>query len=211
MKTLSKYPPKIKIGKTHDNEVIFLSAPKWDSWYWAFGYLGNERCHYHVNGLMEISHYCETLKCSLVQQVDLNEGFKLHFKELNIRISQLAQLTELFLSFYALKKTAEVLNRGGAHYTSNPCKDIIMNREEVDRINQEVMPHIFEAIYAILLANQNNESLFKALAELNTCGDTHATIAFMKEHDIKFADLERVEGFTQHDISVIVKAWRNNR
>ena len=53
-------------------------------------------------------------------------------------------------TFYILKETAEVLGRGGAHYTSNPCKDIIVNNEEVKRINEVVLPSIFAEIEKLL-------------------------------------------------------------
>ena len=57
MKTLINYSKKTFIG-TVDGEKIYLSAPSWDcGWYWGFGYLGNNNCHYHVDGLKKEEKY----------------------------------------------------------------------------------------------------------------------------------------------------------
>jgi hypothetical protein len=60
--------------------------------------------------------------------------------------SQLWTLCELMETVYSLKEAAEVLGRGGSHYTTNPCADIIQNKAERDRINSEVLPAIFAEI-----------------------------------------------------------------
>lgn len=138
MQTLSNYS-KVFLGKV-DNERIYLSPPSWNcGWYWRFGYLGNKNCHYHVDGL--------------AKDCNLFDGLKNHFGESFIvkNDKDVWTLAELFKTFYALKQTAEVLGLGGSHYTTNPCSEIIKNTDEVKRINEVVMPQIFEEIYKILL------------------------------------------------------------
>lgn len=129
--------PKIKLGIV-DGDPIYLSPPSWDcGWYWGFGYLGNKNCHYHIDGLSK--------DCNLF------DGFKKHFGEsLKIDDKNLWILAELIQTFYSLKETAEVLGRGGSHYTTNPIADLIKNTDEVKRINEVVMPALFEEIYKIL-------------------------------------------------------------
>lgn len=141
MKTLSNYPDRIYIGN-NQNKRIYLSAPSWDcGWYWGFGYLGNSNCHYHVDGLNK--------------EINLYDALIEHFGDsLQISTSDLWTFAELFETFYSLKKTAEVLGRGGSHLTSNLCKDIIINKDEVKRINEVVLPQIFEEIYRILLKDK---------------------------------------------------------
>jgi hypothetical protein len=155
MNTLSNYPKKIYIGE-NDGEKIYLSAPSWDcGWYWGFGYLGNINCHYHIDGLTKNESYNTEKKVWEYEFTNLFDGFKKHFgKTLIVRDSQLWTLCELFNTFYALKETAEVLGRGGAHYTTNPCADLIKNVDEVKRINEIVLPQIFEEIYKILIPAQ---------------------------------------------------------
>ncbi|MES2287747.1 MAG: hypothetical protein V4547_18800 [Bacteroidota bacterium] len=192
MKTLSNYPAKIFIGK-HDEENIYLSAPSWDcSWYWGFGYLGNKNSHYHVDGL------------NSKENINLFDAFKKHFgSSLVVRDSQLWTLCELFQTFYVLKETAEVLGRGGSHFTTNPCSELIINKEEVARINNIVLPAIFEEIYKILIPAQENEKINKQLVKLNNQGDTLKVVEFMNEYRITTDDLKSIEGITAHDFNEI--------
>lgn len=151
MNTIEKYPAKVYLGK-HEGEKIYLSAPSWDcGWYWGFGYLGNKNCHYHVNGLTKHEEYKNGH--FEYEFTNLFDGFKKHFGESLVidNDKDLWSLCELFATFYSLKEAAEVLGRGGANYTSNPCKSIIQNKEEVKRINEVVLPAIFDEIYKILL------------------------------------------------------------
>jgi hypothetical protein len=138
MKNLETNYKKIKLG-TVNNESIFLSPPSWDcGWYWGFGYLGNKNCHYHLDGLSK--------ECNLF------DGIKKHFGDSFIIKDEkdIWTFAELIQTFYHLKESAEVFGRGGSHYTTNPCKDIIINKEIVATINNIVIPAIFEQIYKIL-------------------------------------------------------------
>jgi hypothetical protein len=136
MKTLSNYN-KIQLGFV-DEKPIYLSPPSWDcDWYWGFGYLGNKNCHYHVKGMED--------------DCPIYEAWEKHFKDTFIvkDKSDIWTLSELFQTFYGLAQTAEILGRGGSHWSNNPCQEIIKNKDEVDRINQIVLPQIFEEIYKI--------------------------------------------------------------
>ena len=121
---------KIKIGVVN-NENIYLSPPSWDcDWYWGFGYIGNKNCHYHIDGLKKIETYNFEKKVFEYEFVNLYDGFKKHFGDSFIvkEDKDIWTLAELFKTFYTLKETAEVLGRGGSHYTNNPCSLIIMNK-----------------------------------------------------------------------------------
>lgn len=137
MKHTTKWTNKFFMGK-NDGENIYLSAPSWDcGWYWGFGYLGNSRCHYHLDGLSEGKNMYEALKQ--------------HFGEsLTIPDCHLWTFCELVQTAYTLKETAETLGRGGSHYTANPCADLIKNKDETNRINSVVLPAIFDAINELL-------------------------------------------------------------
>jgi hypothetical protein len=175
----------------NDNEPIYLSPPKWGcGWYWGFGYLGNKNCHYHIDGL--------------AKDCNLYDGFKKHFKStLTIRDSHLWTICELFKTFYVLKEAAEVLGRGGSHYSKNPCKDIITNKDEVKRINEIVLPAIFEEIYKILKQNESNSLIFKELVDLNVQGNTAKVVDFMLFHNIHTDDLKNIKQLTNHDFQII--------
>ena len=203
MKTLSNYT-KILLGY-NNNEPIYLSPPSWDcGWYWGFGYLGNKNSHYHVDGLTKIETYNSDTKVFTTKSVNLYDGFIEHFgKTLRVRKSDLWTLVELFKTFYTLKETAEVLGRGGSHYTTNPAKDIIINKDEVERINNVVLPQIFEEIYKILYRNVDNDKVNKELISLNLKGNTNKVVDFMLENNIKTDDLKDIEGLTKDDYYII--------
>ena len=203
MKTLSNYG-KILLGY-NNNEPIYLSPPSWDcGWYWGFGYLGNKNCHYHIDGLKKHEIYNFEKKCFEYEFTNLYDGFIKYFgKTLRVRKSDLWAICELFQTFYSLKETAEVLGRGGSHYTTNPAKDLIINKEEVKRINEIVLPQIFEEIYKILWRNADNEKINKKLVSLNLKGDTNKVVDFMLENKIKTDDLKDIEGLTKEDCSAI--------
>lgn len=135
MKT--KWEKKYLLGVVN-GEKIYLSPPSWNcGWYWGFGYLGNKNCHYHLNRIN--------------RDKNLYEALKEHFGDtLTIKDADLWVFCELVMAAYSLKDTAEVLGRGGSHYTANPCKDLIINKNEVTRINSIVLPAIFDQINLIL-------------------------------------------------------------
>lgn len=120
-----------------------------------------------------------------------------------MRDSQLWTLCELFKSFYVLNETAETLGRGGVHYTTNPCKNTIINTQEAARINTEVLPAIFEEIYKILIPAQDNKKIDAKLLKIILSGDTDAVVDFMNEHRITTDDLKNIDGVTAHDFNII--------
>lgn len=187
MRTLRKYREKTLLGVV-DNEKIYLTAPSWNcEWYWGFGYLGNDNCHYHIDGLDN--------------KKNLHDAITEHFgNSFIIRTSDCWTFAELMSSFYKLKEAAEVLGRGGSNLTTNPSNDVIMNKEEVERINNIVLPHIFDEIYKILERNSDNKTLYKKIVELNLEGDTREVISFMKKNSINTDDLKAIKKLSNDDI-----------
>lgn len=146
----TNWTEKYLIGKV-DDESIYLSAPQWDcGWYWGFGYLGNKNCHYHLDGLSKkhnanlydalYKEFGNSLTIGKIEQDNFGQN------------STLYTFCELVLTAYTLKETAEVLGRGGSHMTTNPLAELIKNEKEVTRINDVVLPAIFDQIN-ILLSN----------------------------------------------------------
>lgn len=196
MKTLRAYKKKTLLGVV-DGENIYLSSPSWDcGWYWGFGYLGNENCHYHLDGI--------------AKNENLHDGLIKHFgKSFVIRISQIWTFAELIKTFYGLKDAAELFGRGGSHLTSNPCQELIKNEFEVKRINEVVLPALFDAIYKLLEENTNNKQLFSELVRLNNEGNSLEVVKFMFANKIHTDDLRGIEGITDHDFNIIHNLyWR---
>lgn len=137
------------LGADSDGIRYWLERASWDcGWYWGFGYVETytnnkspERSrdiqsHQHFNGLFLERNIFDSFKELLTETpLDNNEIWK---------------LLELMKTFYTLRETAETYNRGGAHITTNPIKEQIQNKEEENRINQKILPAIFEEVYKIL-------------------------------------------------------------
>lgn len=137
----TSFDEEIKLGEV-DGENIYLSAPSWDcDWYWGFGYLRNRNCHYHVDGLTK------THNTNLFEAIKKEFGDTLHTELAKDEYRKLWVFCELMQTFYTLKDTAEVLGRGGSNYTTNPHSSLIKNTEEVTRINEKVLPAIFDSIW----------------------------------------------------------------
>jgi hypothetical protein len=155
---------KYLLGKV-DGQRIYISAPSWDcGWYWGFGYLGNKDCHYHLSGLNREKNI--NLKDAIDQHFDKGTSLFCHD-------ALTWTFTELVSTAYQLKETAEVLGRGGSHYTSNPLTDLITNKDEVERINKIVLPSIFNEIEKTLIALDTHQSFLKDQSGMFVLTDGH--------------------------------------
>lgn len=148
-----------------DGAPIYLSKPSFDcGWYWSFGYLGNAREHYHLESYAKKDHHLNledgsfklltearniSMYDALLEDYSLNPNILGPIDKFNL-YHRLYTFCELALTAYALKEAAEVLGRGGSHMTSNPCAGIIKNPEEVKRINEIVLPAIFNQIAELI-------------------------------------------------------------
>lgn len=142
---------------------IWLEKPSWDcGWYWGFGYVQAMKGDKEPSKAKDIdfhTHWDSLVRDSRNNAHDwfesrfgkcttdwLNEKRKDNEPKCRFTDAQLWKLCELMATAYTLRETAEVLGRGGAHYTTNPCAKIIKNTREVDRINSKVLPAIFAEI-----------------------------------------------------------------
>lgn len=148
---------KVFFGKRkEDNTSIYISKPTWDcGWYWSFGYLGNNNEHYHLSSYQIKNHMfnLENGKFKFIAEQRNKHMYDclLEDYELSDNIKDnLWVFCELALTIYALKETAEILNRGGYHTTENPCKDVIINPDEVKRINEIVLPVLLNTFWHLV-------------------------------------------------------------
>jgi len=188
-----KYPEKSFMGVRGDQKV-YLAQPSWDGGLrWNFGILSDGTPINYLN-----------------KKINLHDGLVEYFGDsFAIRKSDRWEFAELFKTFYSLQEAAEVLGRGGSYYIeNNPCAEIIKNPDEVKRINEVVLPAIFEAIYKIIGRNKNNNKLFKKIVELNVEGDTDKVVKFMMKHKFHPRDIDHVEGITWNDSMVIHSKYR---
>lgn len=154
-KLLREYPKYVKIGVSSalDGDV-YIERPSWDcGWYWGFGYL--ERWNYRKNDIDFHTHMDSEFGVNLEgNSCNWFDGMKEMFDGGDVFKSDHDRwvFVEIVKTIYSLKETAEVLGRGGSHYTTNPCEDLIKNHDEVRRINCKVIPALIDEMYKLLEA-----------------------------------------------------------
>lgn len=143
-KLLREYPEQVYLGK-YKGEDVYLARPSWDcDWYWGFGYVQNKYLHTHLDSMCMVNDRLVNLWDGLTHHI---KGGKVHAMHLR---KKLWTFCEVVQTIYHLKKTAEVLGRGGSHYTTNPCADLIRNPDEVKRINEVLIPKLIDEMYVAL-------------------------------------------------------------
>ena len=141
------------LGTDSKGQHHWLEKAKWDcKWYWGLGYVetftNNERpwlssdinSHTHFDTM-----FFNKGRCAY-------DVFKDTFRETSLSDGQTWELLELMKSAYIARAYSDMLHTGGAHYTTNPKRDVIINEDEYNRINKEVIPAIMEAVYELLLS-----------------------------------------------------------
>jgi len=124
-------------------QLIYLYTPTFDcDWYWGFGYLGNKNCHYHL------SNYKQEFTSGVVRNIDMHDALQRDYDlcESLRNPNTLWTFCELFKTAYALAEVAQIYNRGGSHYSNNPCKALIKNKEQYEHINFVLLPALFKEI-----------------------------------------------------------------
>lgn len=130
------FDDSIIIGEYH-GETVTLAPPSWNcGWYWGFGYIQNDNLHTHFDSIGEKNMF-DNIKESFTNFIITDD-------------SDLWKFCELMQTFYTLKKTAEVFGRGGSNYSTNPCSELVKNTSEAARINEIVLPAIFDQIYLLI-------------------------------------------------------------
>lgn len=146
------------LGKK-DGINYWLEAPSWDcGWYWGCGYVetySNNSCPERARDISSHQHFDGLF----FNKKNKNgyDAFLEFFDEITLEKKEVWTFVELMKTIYTLKDTAEVLGRGGSHYTTNPCKDVIINNEEVKRINEIILPALFEEVKILLTVYKNEE------------------------------------------------------
>ena len=83
------------------------------------------------------------------------DGIESRLVELTVSDKELWTLCELMRTYYIMREYSDLLSRGGAHYTKNPQAELIKNDREYKRINEIVLPKIFDEIEALLSPSED--------------------------------------------------------
>lgn len=132
-----------------DGTYYWLEEAKWEcEWYWGLGYVetftNNKKPHLSVD-IESHNHFC-----MFFDEGNGYDAFKEFFDESVLNDKELWTFLECMKSLYTLGEYSDFLYRGGSHYTSNPCRELIMNDAEYERINKELIPALLNQVYKLL-------------------------------------------------------------
>jgi len=138
------------LGKGKDGDYYWLEESKFDcGWYWGLRYVETYEQNRLPEKARDISSHSHFDSMFFNQKHDAHTEFKAFFESTPLSDKEIWTLCELMKSAYIFREYSDTIYRGGAHYTNNPCADIIKNNDEYDRINKIVLPAIFEEIYKL--------------------------------------------------------------
>lgn len=148
-KTINKFGEHYLLGVDADGVKHYLEKPSFDcGWYWGFGYIHT----FTYNNKPELSrdisrHYHFD---SFGKSTNMFDGIRKTFVSFVLDEKELWTLCELMKTAYILRDYSDTLHRGGAYYTKNPCRELIKNDDEYNRINNTVLPAIFDQVKKLL-------------------------------------------------------------
>lgn len=128
-------------------ENIYLTLPTFDcDWYWGFGYLGNKNLHF------PLSSYQEELATGETRNINMFDSLKRDYELCDALQDDKALwvFCELALTIYTLIDVAGIHNRGGSHFATNPCKDLLKSPEQYEHINFVLLPALFKEMDKVL-------------------------------------------------------------
>ena len=138
------------LGRGKDGDMYYLVEPKFDcGWYWGMGYIHsytNQRQPERSRDIQMHTHF----DSMFFREHDGHTNFKEKFVETPLADKEIWTLMELMKSAYTLREMADMCYRGGAHYTTNPCKELLQDWNEYNRINDVLLPAIFEQVRNLL-------------------------------------------------------------
>lgn len=134
------------LGINQNDEKVWLKQPSWDcDWYWGLGYVQTFEQDYS-----DIDMHTHFNILFFNKNKNGYDAFREYFKETTLSDKELWVLLECMRSLYTLKECSELLHRGGSNYTSNPCKGLLKNNDEYNRINKILIPNLWKQVENIL-------------------------------------------------------------
>ena len=136
----------------------WLEEAKWEcDWYWGLGYVETYTDNKRPSRSCDISSHQHFNGMFFHKGRNGYDVFRETFHETPLKDKEVWQLLELMKALYTLREYSDLLTRGGAHYTTNPCKNIIVNNVELERINKKVIPALLSNVYALLTPDEEED------------------------------------------------------
>lgn len=140
------------LGRDKDGTLYWLrEALFYNDSYWGMGYINT----FTNNERPDLSDDIKSIQCFdglfMHKMINMHDRMELFFEEMTLSGKELWTLCELMESLYAVKEYSDMIRNGGDHYGINPCREVMKNAKEYERINKIVIPKILSEIYKLLL------------------------------------------------------------
>lgn len=138
------------LGKGKDGDMYYLVEPKWNcGWYWGMGYIHSYTNNSQPMRSKDIATHTH-FDYVFFHEKNGYDNFKEFFTETPLADKEIWTLMELMKSAYILRNMSNMTYRGGAYYTENPCAELLKDIPEYQRINDVLLPAIFEQVRNLL-------------------------------------------------------------
>lgn len=139
------------LGKDKEGIWYWLEEASWDcDWYWGFGYVETYTNNKNPEMSRDINSHQHFDGLFLKGPKMCKDMFDDFFAETPLNNNEKWKLLELMRTIYTMKEYSEVICRGGSNITNNPAEEVIKNQDEYNRINEIILPKLFEEVYKIL-------------------------------------------------------------
>lgn len=126
---------RILLGTIVGCGLVYLEKHSWDcDWYWGFGYIGNKRCHFHIDSLINVPS----------DNVDVNT----QFTDTWLNQDQWWILRDLFIQAYAIKEAAYAYRLGG-HQTDN-ARSYRVSRKGMESMLNSDLSTLLDTIWNLI-------------------------------------------------------------
>lgn len=144
------------LGTDKEGVRYWLEQGTWDcDWYWGIGYVETYKSNRQPHTARDIDSHQHFNRLFFNKGINGHDAFKAFFAETPLSDREIWTLCELMKSLYIFREYSDTIHTGGAHYTTNPCKETIQNASEYERINKTVIPALLAEVYKLLSPAKN--------------------------------------------------------
>ena len=150
-KVINKFGKHYLLGINKYGEYVWLEKESWDcDWYWAAGYLHTYTNNENPERAKDISMHTH-FNCMFLKGPDCcKDMFVNYFKETVLTDNEIWTLCDLMMTYYTLRKTAELFRHGYSYCTEKAKIDKLKSPMTEDLINKVLLPEVFKKIEQLL-------------------------------------------------------------
>ena len=150
-RTINKFGKHYLLGINKDGEYVWLEKESWDcGWYFGFGYLHTYTNNENPERAKDISMHTH-FDCMFLKGPEYaKKMFENYFTETVLTDDEMWILCDYMMTYYTLKKTAELFGHGYSYQTEKAKIDCLKSKEQADKINHEILPELFKRIETLL-------------------------------------------------------------